>query len=90
MAQAAAAPLVGLGPAGWIMIGGITLGTILLANKQGGSGEWRRHDKLYPSRKRAYDAAQRGGGGRPPIKHPGHFHASDKDGEKVKGSHYSY
>ena len=79
----------GFGPAG-LVVGGLIAAGLLLANKRGGSGEWRRHTNTAPSRKEARDRAQRAGHGHPPIDHGDHFHPGDSKGNKVPGSHYKW
>ncbi len=81
----------GLGPVGWVVGGIVTAGILIAAaNKRGGSGEWRRHENVAPSRKEARDRAQRAGHGHPPIDHGDHFHAKDAKGNKIPGSHYKW
>ena len=91
---AALAPIqigTGFGPVGVLAGGLIAAGILLLAaNKQGGSGDWRRHTNTAPSRKEARDRAQKAGHGHPPLGHGDHFHATDSKGRKMRGSHYKW
>ena len=80
----------GFGPGGIIIGGLVTAGILLLANKRGGSGEWRRHNNWAPSRKEARDRAQRAGNGHPPIEHKKHYHPTDSKGNKIPGPHYRW
>ena len=80
----------GFGPGGLIVGGLITAGIILLANKRGGSGEWRRHNNYAPNRGEARRRAQRAGNGHPPLDHGDHFHPSGPNGNKIPGGHYRW
>jgi RHS repeat-associated protein len=61
----------------------------------GGSGKPRYHNKDYPTRGRAKEAARNAGQGNP-MEHPNptqgdpHFHPVDDSGDKIPGTHYNY
>lgn len=61
----------------------------------GPSGKPKIHNKYLSSKKEAKEAAQHEGKGNP-MHHPNptvgspHYHATDKDGKKIPGTHYNY
>lgn len=61
----------------------------------GPSGKPKIHNKDLSSKKEAKEAAQHEGKGNP-MHHPNptvgspHYHATDKDGKKIPGTHYNY
>jgi hypothetical protein len=84
-------------PVGWAILGGVVLGGLILAaaNEKGGSGLWRQHDKQYSGKKDAEEGARHQKGSTGAIHHPqgdrhGHFHAKDRQGNKIPGTHHKY